>query len=647
LLTIPDGQHIDNFILMKKQLLTATLVSCFYGAFAQDYQLVKEINPGTQNGIFNISATIINNILYFAGNSGNAAYGTELWKTDGTTSGTVMVKDIRPGTSGSSPSDLTVVNGSLYFAANDGTNGTELWKTDGTEAGTVLVKDINSGSGSSSPYNMLPLNGVVYFSATNAANGTELWKSDGTETGTVLVKDIIPGNGSAYPGPLAAINNTLYFSADDGADGTGTDAELWKTDGTATGTVMVKNINTNTDINVGATGSFPYGYTNVNGTIYFSAYDAANGTELWKTDGTAAGTILVANINPGSGESYPEKLTRVGNMLYFTANNGSNGTELWATDGTTTAMITDINSGSGSSNPSNLAVLGGVLYFIATDGTNGTELWKTDGTASGTVMVKDFNPAGDGFGMGSDKNLISQNGSLYLTSYDYSLWRSDGTAAGTIKIADGTGSGITAFLNLTIMNGQMLFSGRTAASGRELWRTNNIPLPLVLTGFTGKAGPQGNLLQWESTGEKNLKGFELQRSFDGKLFSKITFVADRGTGQYRFLDRQPQAGYNYYRLKMPHNDGSFHYSDNVVSLNFDLQKQEVTMYPVPVKDVLHLRNARGRIYILNSAGTVLRKIMIAGNDDTAINLSGLPPGAYMLQVQQTGGKTITRKVLKL
>ena len=58
--------------------------------------------------------------------------------------GTVMVKDIRSGSGDSYPYDLAVVGNTLYFAANDGTNGTELWKSDGTASGTVMVKDIEA-----------------------------------------------------------------------------------------------------------------------------------------------------------------------------------------------------------------------------------------------------------------------------------------------------------------------------------------------------------------------------------------------------------------------------------------------------------------------------------------------------------------------
>ena len=101
---------------------------------------------------------------------------------------------------------------------------------------------------------------------------------------------------------------------------------------------------------------------------------------------------MVKDIYSGSGGSTPDHLTAVGNTLYFEANDGTNGDELWKSDGTAsgTVMVKDIRSGSSSSSPNYLTAVGNTLYFRADDGTNGYELWKSDGTASGTVMVKDI-----------------------------------------------------------------------------------------------------------------------------------------------------------------------------------------------------------------------------------------------------------------
>ena len=111
-----------------------------------------------------------------------------------------LVKDIRPGGYSSSPGSLTALGNTLYFSANDGVNGTELWKSDGTAAGTVLVKDIfPSVSWSSSPRYLTAVGNTLFFSANDGVNGEELWRSDGTAAGTVLVKDIFPGSSNSSP----------------------------------------------------------------------------------------------------------------------------------------------------------------------------------------------------------------------------------------------------------------------------------------------------------------------------------------------------------------------------------------------------------------------------------------------------------------
>ncbi len=213
-----------------------------------------------------------------------------------------MVKDINPGGS-SSPSRLISVDSTLFFRADDGSHGRELWKSDGTSIGTVLVKDIYPGPGSFTeggpgPGNSLPVlltnaNGTLFFAASDGTHGRELWKSDGTSAGTVLVKDIYPGSGGSFlvpttppntpkggyigpgsslPASLTVVNGTLFFAADDGIQG----RELWKSDGTADGTVLVK------DVYPGPGSSLPAGLANVNGTLFFAASDGTHGRELWK-----------------------------------------------------------------------------------------------------------------------------------------------------------------------------------------------------------------------------------------------------------------------------------------------------------------------------------------------------------------------------
>jgi ELWxxDGT repeat protein len=445
--------------------------------------LVKDINAGSGGG--NIGShprdlINFNDTLFFVPFDGDGN-GLEIWKSDGTEAGTVLVKDITPGRSASNPTFLTTVNGMLFFSANNrrNANGYELWKSDGSEAGTVMVKDIFVGSFSSSPSELTNVNGTLFFVANDGVNGRELWKSDGTAVGTVLVKDIVVGSATSNPAELINVNGTLFFSANDGADNNA----LWKSDGTEAGTVIVK------DNFVAFTGRSPSNLTNVNGTLFFRANDGINGFELWKSDGTEAGTVMVKDIRAGS-HSLPVLLTNVNGTLFFRANDGANGDEVWKSDGTEagTVMVKDINPGSIGSFPSSFTNVNGTLFFKAEDGINGGELWKSDGTAPGTLMVKDINPGSIGSFPGPFTNV---NGTLFFRAGNlttgFELWKSDGTAPGTVMVADINPS--TDFFtrsqpsNLTYVNGTLYFSADDGINGSELWK---LPiLPPALNPFAG------------------------------------------------------------------------------------------------------------------------------------------------------------------
>lgn len=318
----------------------------------------------------------------------NGTNGKEPWLTGGTVGSTAMLKDINPGVGASDPNSFSGVGGKVVFRANDGSVGSELWSTDMTSGGTVLLKDINTGTLSSVPLNLTVVSNTLFFSAMDPVNGSELWKSDGTTLGTVLVKDINVGvAGSINNGPGAKAfftdyNNTLYFQATNGSSG----YELWKSDGTSGGTVLVK------DIQSGAGSSTPSGIFATTINLFFVANDGVNGMELWTSDGTTGGTSLVKDINSGAASSTSSTTTfvRAGTgIVYFAANDGVNGTEFWRTLGSAgnTTLMADINPAAGSSSPANMLIIGNNVYFSATNGTTGIEPWKFDPLAAGINEV--------------------------------------------------------------------------------------------------------------------------------------------------------------------------------------------------------------------------------------------------------------------
>ena len=136
------------------------------------------------------------------------------------------------------------------------------------------MRDVNF---SSAPRDLTRFNGAVYFAASDGVHGLELWKTDGTANGTGMVKDILPGPVGSMPWQLVAVGSRLYFAATDATHGT----ELWQTDGTAAGTQMVQD--TNPGSGSGLTRD-PYwrAIWNANGVPYFGASDPAHGQELWR-----------------------------------------------------------------------------------------------------------------------------------------------------------------------------------------------------------------------------------------------------------------------------------------------------------------------------------------------------------------------------
>ncbi len=387
----------------------------------------------------------------------------ELWKTDGTEEGTVLVKNIDPEGSSSPHSFFPVGDGTVLFVAYDA-DGSEPWVTDGTEAGTRQLKNI-SEEGDSEPQHFARFGSVVYFDARSDLEGRELWTTDGTEEGTTMLPETSVGIFRGVESPVVDLDGTLYFAAADSNEGS--DRELWTTQGATTSRAVNVNLggsgvfsdpfvhrsalyfhgsdgtNTNhlfisdgttegTEVLKPGTATSPVDLTSVGDTLFFTAFGSAR--SLWKTDGTTAGTVKVRE----EGIDEPRFLTAFDAALFFQFTDAIDDHELWHSDGTEegTAKFIDIND-EGNATPENLTVVGDLLFFTAGDVEHGRELWVTDGTAAGTSLTRDIEEGEDGsfpFPVGQFFGELIFVGTTSTAGSE--LFISDGTEAGTRIIKD-------------------------------------------------------------------------------------------------------------------------------------------------------------------------------------------------------------------
>lgn len=391
------------------------------------------------------------------------------WKPCGTTA--QRLADIHPGPGGSDPQELVHGDRLLFFTADDGTHGRELWASSGTGGrGTFLVKDVRPGAGGSNPRDLTRVGELIFFSADDGVNGQELWVSDGTEVGTHLVKDIRSGVGSAIePFPFQRerrfqeFGGVLYFGANDGDHG----EELWRSDGTAAGTTMVE------DGVTGSEGTFPRRFARTKDAFYFVG-SRPGSVNLFRSTGVP-GAVSVLELFE---DNFVFRLTPVKPRLFFLVDNDEGEASLWKTDGTD-ASRRQLRFFHGEY-PHDLVALGDQLVFSAGGNFSGTdfggepegeELWVSDGTRSGTRLLKDIQR---GSGSSAPGALAVLNGRVFFAAdrvgWGRELWATDGTTPGTHQFKNLVpGPGSSSPEGLTAIQGTLFFSAETAERGRELW----------------------------------------------------------------------------------------------------------------------------------------------------------------------------------
>jgi len=492
------------------------------------------VSPSTRWGL---SLAAFQDGVAFLVEAWNATSGytvLELWKSDGTELGSGRIAAVQVSPASSAPTGFTSLNGTAYFVARGDDGARALYRTDGTAAGTVSVQPYQPYLDVSTAREIVAWNGALWVAGLATLTGRELYRSDGVQPGK-LVEDACPGScdglardprftptaGKLFflgrsatgglqlraTGPagdsaalvmdlartdspfeherLGVVGDTVFFPVGDGYFRN----ELWKTDGTAEGTVLVASFGLEP---LGG----PHDLTLFHGELYFSAA-GPSGSQLFRTDGTGTGTVLVKDV-------WPWTLVPSGDALFFVVPSNV-GRALWRSDGTAAgthevALFWDVSS---------MVAVDGAVYLAATDGASGFELWRSDGTAAGTARVVDAWPGPTGGLVGGPLFALPGTSLVFFPAADpvagMELWVSNGSDGGTYRVADlRPGGASSSPADLAAAGGLLFFSASDGVTAREPWVVDvsalgDVVAPAVVCPASASAeatSPAGAAVAW-------------------------------------------------------------------------------------------------------------------------------------------------------
>ena len=456
----------------------------------------------------------VGSTLYFKGYDVYGTSGIELWKTDGSSQGTLLVSDIVPGLESSEPTLLMAAGSRLTFWATTPSQGFAPWTSDVATGVTKLVRRLDSRDvGTAFNDSSVTVNGFAYLGANISQTGPSLVKTDGTVAGTTIITGLpdspnhffnFNGNilfnsggriwitngtqagtrrATSDSGPILSgdpkftqMGSVVYFLASSGS-GPSTGFELWRTDGTANGTRLVRDIapgpgSSNPGFQQNGVTNFVVSVT----TLFFAATNPALGTnELYKSNGTFAGTTIVQTGGPTD----IRDIVLISGRVYFTGfSSTDNRYYLYYTDGVTiTTVKPSITNPYSIDNISTVTLVAlpnkPLVYFPASPSEGNPNLWESDGTSINTRPI--FAPTEPQ--PTNINDLVTVNGRLWFTATNpadnqNTVYTSDGSKLGTLPLRAIGSGGPTNASQFRALNGFVYFSGTTVAGGTELWRSD-------------------------------------------------------------------------------------------------------------------------------------------------------------------------------
>ena len=517
-------------------------------------------------------------------------------------------------------------------------------------------------------------NGKVFYQAKGILPGINLAVTDGTAAGTVFIKNIGTSGSAVNAGisQMVPAQNFMYISALTSPDYSTIKYELWRSDGTANGTLLIKSFDLTTASQVMPITNFASAgsqrITSVVGDVlYFSGYDAVNGSELWKSDGTPAGTVLIKDIRAGSSSSSPQSFCKVGSKILFTAADKFGYGDLWQTDGTEagTFVLKDFspnNNAFGTSSGIGSALYKGKMYFYASESATGTEVWSSDGTEAGTKILIDANPGAASSLPGTGQSITFMQDSNYLyfvtranDSSPYHVWRTDGTVSGTIQLTTAANAvysypGITNGLNAyPTANGIYFFSyadslyktNGTVAGTMRVDKKLYIPRALIAyknaAWFTARASNQSDNEVWRSDGlaGNTNKALDIYPGYINGMGYSSNAYGYFELNNYLYFFANNASGKHLFRY-----NGDMTFNNSVAGGNWKDSANWNSMMPPGITDTAYINTG----LTANVAGTKAYAGTLMMQNGSSVNLTGTTDSLFINNSLQgtkaTGNGTI-------
>ncbi|MGB0431171.1 MAG: ELWxxDGT repeat protein [Bacteroidia bacterium] len=456
--------------------------------------LVKELYPQLNKSDWIDDITVLDSFILFEAREYPNEDDLELYISKGDSSNTFMLKDIRKGTEGSSPSYLAHFKNRVFFSANDGVNGNELWVTDGTDTGTYMFFDPYPGTNGANITNVTSYNKSIVYNPEVESGVRQIWQSRGAGSNTYSLNLSFQNDYFSLLDNFIGIGDYFYFQHS---------AWVFQSDGTRAGTkeldvnsnfeqffptksklfftkgdvynrelYSVENGKTKTQKLLDLDYNFIYNSssaTNYGNRLLMAAEADANGIELWETNGTKSKTFRAADIESGAQSSTPSNITLSGSVAYFDVYaNGKSA--LWYYNFRNSKAQKIIDFGAYDYVMAIAPDSNGGAYFTVSVWGDGNYLYHTNGNKSGTKAIKKIE-------FPDLKRSVVTDSNIYFSARDDSfgneLWVSDGTATGTKLLKDiNNGKSNSLPTDFTLANNKIYFSADDGIHGVELWETD-------------------------------------------------------------------------------------------------------------------------------------------------------------------------------